>query len=326
MSDRTGGLPLVSVGIATWNSEEHLHGCVDGLTSQTYAHVEIIVVDNASADKSVDLIRDRLTDSRIIRNDRNEGYCIAQNQAIRESRGDYYLPINPDVRLMPAFIEELVRVLEVRPECGSASGKFWRPSAEGEARVLDATGLFIDRRRRQYLRAHGQEDRGQYEQAQEVFGADGAAPLYRRSALDDVQVFDQYFDESYFGYQEDVDLAWRSRLLGWKCWYEPLAVAVHARSFKPGVRRPMPRHLRRIAVRNRYLTILKNEGLECWRRDWWRILLYDVGILGYILLREQTSLGAYPMLWRLRLKAMEWRREVWGRVRAGTAERADWFN
>ena len=87
----------------------------------------------------------------------------------------------------------------------------------------------------------------------------------------------------------------------------------------------MPRHLRRIAVRNRYLTILKNEGLECWRRDWWRILLYDVGILGYILLREQSSLGAYPMLWRLRLKAMEWRREVWGRVRARPDTRLSWF-
>src|SRR3970040_2622255 len=107
MSDRKGGLPRVSVGIATWNSEEHLQSCAESLTRQTYAHVEIIVVDNASADKSVDLIRDRLTDSRIIRNDRNEGYCIAQNQAIRESRGDYYLPIHPDVRLMPAFIEEL---------------------------------------------------------------------------------------------------------------------------------------------------------------------------------------------------------------------------
>jgi len=325
MTSGQGVRPLVSVGIATWNSEKHLPGCIEGLTNQTYPNFEIIVVDNASEDGSLAIIRQGIAQAKVICNEQNMGYCVAQNQAIRESRGAYYLPMNPDVLLMPAFIEQLVKGLEERPECGSATGKFWRPSGGGDARILDAAGLFIDRRRRQYLRGHGQEDRGQYERPEEVFGADGAAPLYRRSALEDVKVFDQYFDESYFGYQEDVDLAWRSRLLAWKCWYEPLAVAVHARSFKPGVRRPMPRHLRRIAVRNRYLTILKNEGLECWRRDWWRILLYDVGILGYILLREQTSLGAYPMLWRLRLKAMEWRREVWGRVRAGLDTRLSWF-
>ena len=320
-----GERDLVSVGIATWNSERHLPACIDSLANQTYPRVEIIVVDNASEDRSLDLIRQGISRSKIIRNEQNRGYCVAQNQAIRESRGAYYLPMNPDVSLMPAFIEELVKVLEERPECGSSTGKFWRPSAEGEPRILDAAGLFIDRRRRQYLRGHGQEDRGQYDQPGEVFGGDGAAPLYRRSALDDTAVFDQYFDEAYFGYQEDVDLAWRNRLLGWKCWYEPLAVAVHARTFRPGVRRPMPRHLRRMAVRNRYLTILKNEAPECWRRDWWRILAYDLGILIYILVLEQSSLGAYPWLWRLRHRAMEWRREVWGRVRARPEERLAWF-
>jgi len=320
-----GDHPLVSVGIATWNSEEHLEGCIDGLTSQTYPDIEIIVVDNASSDRSTDLLREGIPGCTLIRNETNQGYCVAQNQAIRASRGAYYLPMNPDVHLSPGFTERLVRALDEHPEYGSASGKLWRPSAEGEPKTLDAAGLFIDRRRRQYLRGHGQEDRGQYDEAGEVFGADGAAPLYRRSALEDMKVFDQYFDEAYFGYQEDVDLAWRGRLLGWKCWYEPSAVAVHARRFRPGVRRPMPSHLRRIAVRNRYLTILKNEAPECWRRDRWRILLYDLQILIYIVFLEQTSLGAYPMLLRRRRHALEWRREIWRKVMVDGRARLGWF-
>jgi GT2 family glycosyltransferase len=316
---------LVSVGIVTWNSEKHLQGCIDGLINQACPDLEIIVVDNASTDRSLELIQAHIPHSRIIRNEANEGYCAAHNRAIRESRGAYYLPINPDVQLSPAFIERLVNALAQHPECGSASGKFWQPPNGGEWRILDAAGLFIDRRRRQHLRGHGEEDRGQYDEAGGVFGADGAAPLYRRSALEDVKVFGQYYDEAYFGYQEDVDLAWRARLLGWKCWYEPSAVAVHARTFRPGARRPMPRHLRRIAVRNRYLTILKNEAPECWRRDWGHILGYDLLILAYILLFELPSLGAYPMLWRLRRRTMAWRREIWGRVKIGADVRQAWF-
>jgi GT2 family glycosyltransferase len=325
MRQRKGEQPLVSVGIVTWNSEQHIQGCIDGLVDQSYRNIEIIVVDNASTDRSLDLLSQGLPECRIIRNGTNLGYCVAHNQAIRASLGAHYLPMNPDVRLSVPFIEKLVQVLEEHPDYGSASGKFWLPTDEGRSRVVDSAGLFIDRRRRQYLRGHGEEDHGQYDEAGEAFGADGAAPLYRRSTLEDVKVFDQYFDEAYFAYQEDVDLAWRGRLLGWKCWYEPSAVAVHSRRFRPGVRRPMPRHLRRIAVRNRYLTILKNEAPECWRRDWWRVLAYDLEILGYILLLEQSSLGAYPMLWRLRRRALAWRCEVWGRVIAPPNERLTWF-
>jgi GT2 family glycosyltransferase len=317
--------PLVSVGLVTWDSEKHLPGCIEGLKRQTYKQVEIIVVDNASTDRSTEIVHDSIPDSRIFRNERNEGYCAGHNRAIRESRGAYYLPINPDVHLSPSFVERLLLALEERPDYGSASGKFWQPSEEGDLKKLDAAGLYIDRRRRQHLRGHGEVDRGQYDEAEEIFGADGAAPLYRRSALEDMKIFGQYYDEAYFGYQEDVDLAWRGRLFGWKCWYEPSAVAVHARSFKPGVRRPMPRHLRRIAVRNRYLTIFKNEAPECWRRDWWRILAYDLEIFVYILLFELTSVGAYPMVWRLRNRTRTWREEIWLRARALADVRLQWF-
>jgi GT2 family glycosyltransferase len=218
----------------------------------------------------------------------------------------------------------LVSGLEDHPECGSAVGKTLLP-ADGGQRRLDSAGLFIDRSRHQYLRGHGEIDAGQYNQPGEVFGADGAVPLFRRRALEDVSVFGQVYDEAYFVYHEDVDLAWRIRLLGWKSWYDPLAIAEHDRSFKPGFRRPIPPRLRRLAVRNRYLTLLKNEAPETWHRDWWRILSYDARILAYICLLEQRSLGAYLMLVAQRSHVRRWRTEIWRRVRATPDERRLWF-
>ena len=87
----------------------------------------------------------------------------------------------------------------------------------------------------------------------------------------------------------------------------------------------MPKHLRRIAVKNRYLTILKNETRECWQRDWWRILGYDLGIITHIVLFEQTSLGAFGLLRRQWPRAKLWREQIWKRVRTEPQERLGWF-
>ena len=326
MTDASRSLhKLVTVGIVTWNSEKDLPACLQGVAAQKYPAVEIVVVDNSSIDGSLRLIREAFPQSRIITDDSNPGYCVAHNQAIRASRGEHYLALNPDVQLLPGFIERLVSALESRPACGSAVGKLWQQK-QADPPLLDATGLFLDRRRHQYLRGHGESDRGQYDQPEEVFGADGAAPLYRRAMLEDVKIQGQVFDEAFFAYMEDVDLAWRARLLGWRCWYEPAATAFHARTFQPGRRRAIPAPMRRMAVKNRYLMLFKNEGREEFRRDWWRILFYDLKIWAYILLFEQSSVGALPLLRRQWNRALAWRSEIRRRVRAGPKERLGWFD
>jgi len=314
----------VTVGLVTWNSERYLPSCLQSLANQTHRDLELIVVDNGSEDRSVDLVRAQAPEARIFQNPRNQGYCRAHNLAIGASAGDYYLALNPDVRLDPEYIKRLILSLEGRPAFGSAVGKMWQAGQAGP-KVLDGTGLFIDRRRHQYLRGRGEIDQGQYDESEEVFGADGAAPLYRRKTLDDVKIFGQVFDEAFFAYQEDVDLAWRVRLFGWKCWYEPRATAVHDRGFRPGVRQDMPREIRRIAVRNRYLMILKNESWRTFLRDWWRILFYDMQILAYVLVLERSSLGAYPSLFANWGLVMRWRREVQRSARVRPAHRWKWF-
>jgi GT2 family glycosyltransferase len=316
--------PLVSVGIVTWNSENHVARCLRRLDELGYPKLEVTVVDNGSVDRSVELVRQCWPTARVIENGRNEGFCRAHNTAIRASRGEYYLALNPDVQLLPGFLEHLVLAMEADPARGAAMGKLLCPSNDDPS-IIDAAGLNIDRRRHQYLRGRGEPDRGQYDTAAEIFGADGAAPLYRRAMLEDVKIEGQYFDEQFFAYMEDVDLAWRARLLGWQCWYEPAATAIHARTFQPGRRRERSRPMRRMAVKNRYLMLLKNEGREEWRRDWWRILGYDLGIWAYIVLFEQTSLGALGMLRAQWDGGLARRRKIWARVKAPPGERMQWF-
>ncbi len=317
---------MVTIGIVSWNSASDLPACLEAIHSQTYPNLELVIVDNASEDVSVSLVLSKASEALLIRSDANRGYSAGHNRAIEAAHGVYYLALNPDVVLEREYVAELVNALESRPNCASAMGKLWLANQGGGGpRVLDGTGLFIDRSRHQFLRGHGEIDTGQYDTAGEIFGVDGAAPLFRTTALSDLAIRSEVFDESYFLYMEDVDLSWRAQLMGWKAWYEPGATAVHDRSFKPGIRRTMPRHLRRLAVRNRYLTILKNEAPETWRRDWYRILLYDARIFGYILLMEQSSLKAYSMLWRQLDQVRSWRREVWSKVRVSPGVRSSWF-
>ena len=321
---RASQQPRVTVGLVTWNSAGYLASCLAGIERQLYPNLDLVVVDNASQDESLSLVRRLAPEAQLIENQENLGYCRAQNQAIGASQAPYFLPLNPDVTLDPGYVAGLVAALESRPDFGSAVGKIWL-QGEQAPRHLDGTGLFIDRRRHQYLRGHGQADEGQFDQPGEVFGADGAAPLYRRQMLEDLRLFGKVFDEAFFAYMEDVDLAWRARLFGWRAWYEPAATAVHDRSFRPGKRRQMPPELRRLAVKNRYLMLLKNEGGPTWRRDWWRILSYDLRILGYILLAERSSLGAFRLLRGQVQTARQWRRAIQARLQAGEEDRLRWF-
>lgn len=317
------GQLAISVGIVTWNSLKDLPACLEGLAKQTVPF-ELVVVDNGSVDGSAAFVRSRFPQAEINVNLRNEGFCKGHNQAIRRSHGEYYLPLNPDVRLESNYIESLLELCSRDEKIGMVGGKLMLADPDPIKRI-DTTGLFLDRRRRQYLRGHQQADTGQYDCETEVFGIDGAAPLYRRKMLEDVKVFGEYFDEAFFAHKEDVDLAWRARLLGWQAWYTPKAIGYHRRSFRPGRRKGMADEIRQEAVKNRYLLLIKNETQEGWARDWFSILWYDLKILGYILLFEQSSLKALARLKQLYPYARRWRNEIMGRKRVSGEELLPWF-
>ena len=177
--------------------------------------------------------------------------------------------------------------------------------ADGER--IDSTGILMLRNQRHLDRGAGEPDLGQYDKPEDVFGPTGAAALYRTEALQDAAFDGQSFDEDFFAYREDADLAWRCRLMGWNAIYVPAAVALHGRRVTPERRRKLPALINYHSVKNRFLLRLNNMTGSLYRRDFCAISLRDAAVIGYVFLREWSSLGALfyllrhlPRLWRKR--------------------------
>jgi GT2 family glycosyltransferase len=156
--------------------------------------------------------------------------------------------------------------------------------------------MTVDRRRTNGLVGHGRPEPA-YARPGEAFGADGAAALYRRSVLEACAIGDEVLDEDLGLWASDADLAWRARLLGWRCAYEPGAVARHVRTSAPSARHATAGAHRRLQMRNRYLMWFKNETREGLLRDLPVILAAEVAALGHVLLRERHLLRGYPEVW-----------------------------
>src|SRR6266478_1059870 len=283
----------VAVNIVTFNSAREIAACLDSLQKQTFQNIGIHIFDNASSDDTLKVVSsfdiDYLKHSSV-----NTGFCRAHNDLVRRFPSEYVLFLNPDTILQSVFIEELVHALDARPDAASASGKLLRL----DGKTLDSTGIIMLREQRHLDRGADQIDEGQFESAEDIFGPSGAAAFFRRTALDDVAIGDQYFDEDFFAYREDADLAWRCRLLGWNSIYVPAAVAQHRRRVTPERRSKLPKAINRHSVKNRFLLRINNITGDLYRRDFWQITKRDLIVVGYVILREWSSIPAFFYLVR----------------------------
>ncbi len=313
--------PKVSVNIVTWNSIKQLSSCLEAIHRQTFQDFQVIVVDNASHDGSPEFVEQCYPNAVVIRNTKNQGFCRAHNQAIRLADTDFIMPLNPDVIMTPTYIQNMFSTLLESKAVGIAAGKLYLPGGG----ILDGAGLAVSKVRRQYLRGHLQRDDGKFNAREYVFGADGAAPLYRMEMLEDIKLGDEYFDEDFFAHKEDLDLSWRAQLLGWKCVYVPTAVAYHDRSFKPSSRKQMSREIKLHAIKNRYLAIVKNDLPVLFLRHLPYILWYDLKILGYLVLFERSSLLGIVEFIRILPRALRKRKLVMERRRVSSNYMIQWF-
>lgn len=279
-------MDLVSVVIPNWNGERFIKECLRSVYDQTYSPLEVILVDNGSTDKSLDIVRENFSEVIFVENQTNFGFSKAVNQGIKQAKGKFILLLNNDVALELAFVAVMVEAISGAEDVGSVSGKLLRP-ANGGANVIDSTGHLIFRNRLAIDRGDGEEDKGQYDSPEEIFGACAAASLYRRAMLDDVAVNSEYFDLSFFAFLEDVDLNWRARLRGWRCLYTPAAVGYHHRG-GTAVRRT--RLVEEHNYKNRYLMVLKNDSVWSVLKNFHHFWLTDFLKTGALLVRCPSAL------------------------------------
>ncbi|HYH59403.1 MAG TPA: glycosyltransferase [Thermoleophilaceae bacterium] len=253
---------------------------------------EVVVIDNASDDETPDIASS--LGAGHLRLPRRVSWAAANNAGIAAAEGDSVLLLNADCFLEPDFLSH-ARARLAEPGVGAVAPKLVRtlgPEAGDRLDLLDAAGIRMTRTRSNNLVGHGRP-RLAYDTPGLAFGADGAAALYRREMLADCAVEGEVLDPAFEKWASDVDLAWRGHLMGWKCAYEPRAVAYHVRSYGPSSRASVPEADRRVQFRNRYLMMLKNDSPASFTGDLPRVAGYEVLALGYAILRERHLLPGY---------------------------------
>lgn len=247
---RTPLRPAISVIIVNWNGRDALERCLRSLEPVAFGGkgTELIVVDNGSSDGSVELLERAFPSARVIRNAENIGFAPAVNQGIRDARGEYVALVNNDVVATEGWLEELKRALDTDPRRWAAAAQMRYLHQPGR---INSAGFLVDLAGRARDRNDGMPASNEPTEPIEVFGASGGAVLLRRNVIDEIGPF----DERYFAYLEDVDLAWRARRAGYTCTYVPAAVVLHEHSATSNRVRGLKTYL---SVRNHVWMLAKN--------------------------------------------------------------------
>lgn len=342
----------VAINLVTWNSAGFMPAFFASVDEQTYRDFTVTVVDNASDDGTLDWIRSEHPEVATLRNIKNQGFARAHNQAIalalsRWSTADiarrYILVANPDIEFAPSCVYQLVAAMEADLELAAVGPKLLkatvRYSDEGEreverTNVIDSTGLVMSKKRLAYDRGAGEIDAGQYDAAREVFGLSGACVLFRASALVDAAIDQEWFDEDFFAFKEDVDIAWRMKRLGMKAQCIPSAIAWHHRGTPSAPhaswislfrqRRNKPVYVNLYSTRNQFWLSVKND-------EWINRLIHAPWVYPYAIAKfiaactSMSSCKGYVQAFfgRKRMKAK--RRAITSRIRVRGSAMRSWF-
>jgi GT2 family glycosyltransferase len=255
-------MPDTAVVIASWNGRKCLKGCFDSLVAQTSQNFEIIFVDNGSEDGSVDFVRKNYANVfsgrlEFVRFEKNTGFAKGYNAGIERALADkdakFILILNNDTKLDEKCVEELVNCAKKYPTAGSIQPKVLNFF---ELDKVDCAGILFSADGVAMNRGYGEKDGGKYSAEEEIFGANGTAALYSRTALEETQLKKgEYFDNDFFAYHEDADLAWRMRLAGFKSYFRPEARLFHIHS---ATANRISGFKAFFLNRNRFFTLIKN--------------------------------------------------------------------
>ena len=405
--------PKVTVSVINYNDRKFIFKAIESAVNQSYSNLEIIITDNNSTDGTREEIEKMVPEWEemrksqsgstqeygandlsgvhsleckniiYIKNDENTGFGRPHNEAMRIMKGDFILLLNSDAILTADYIEKALKPFS-DSKVGAVQGKLLRYNFDknelckdkenSKLNIIDTTGLMMLKNRRIVCIGQGEPDSGQFEKEKEVFGADGAIPVYRKESLEDVKLpkletmlsttpltptlsrgerelnsplergkfakrmgcVYEYFDENFFLYKEDVDLAWRLRLCGWKTIYTPAAVAYHGRGSGDSMAKSyvdIIKERRKINVRAKYLSF-KHQRLMQIKDDFPsllftkhlpRFIIKEVGAWAYMMIFERFTIKVLKDLYHDVPLFLKKRKMVMAKKRVGAKEMEKWF-
>ncbi len=304
--------PLISIVIPHHNGKDILFRCLTSILENGYPRTEIILVDNASTDGSVEAAVEAFSGLKVVRAGRNRGYAGGCNYGALFARGDFLLFFNNDAVLAPGALRFLLQAMQedetiaaVQPKICSLADPHRFDYAGAAGGMMDWFGFPFARGR---IFDTLEQDRGQYDQPCDIFWASGACCLVRRDVWEALGGF----DERFFAHMEEIDLNWRMHLAGYRVTFEPKAVAYHEAGTTLHSDSP---HKLFLNHRNNWLMLLKNYSV---RSLLWIApvrLFMEFMAVGYALLQRRWAhaisiLRALAALPAFGPHILRWRRTV----------------
>jgi len=340
--------PLVTINLVVLNGEKYIRHFLNSLEKQTYPHdkIQLNILDNGSSDSTKTIIgNSSFTALNFIESKQNLGMWPGQEELLKYSDGKYIIASSVDIMLDKDFIKNFVPAMEHDARIGAIQPKIYKydlirntQSAIEKSNLIDTCGFKIFRSRRVVNIGHGEEDNGQYDDLGEIFAVEGAVPVFRREAMEDIRINGEFCDHDYFWYGDDLDLAWRMRLFGWKQVFAPTVIAWHDRQTtktlkkswsdylsRVPVRRQIPIKKRRLDWRNLRWTFIKNDYIINFLKDLPQILPRELTVLGYAILFEPGVLKEIPIFFRYLPKILRKRKEIMKRAVVKPKEIRKWF-
>lgn len=354
-------LPKISVIILLYNVKKYLPFCFKSLDNQTFKDFEILVIDNGSIDESLKWMKEFKPHIKVVRHAQNSGFAKGNNQGVHWTKGEYVFFLNTDVILGPDVLEKLSSFLSLHDGAACAVPKSYKwnfksvaeeygithdshldpntiGAIPGKTDVIDSLGLVIYKSLRVAELGAGKKDEEVISsEPVEIFGPSASSLLIKRKALEDVAMLKsdlslEFFDEDFFMYKEDIDLAFRLRLKGWKTYLVPSAHAYHDRTaYQKGASILKNRKNKSVFVnvhsyKNHWFFLIKNIRFSLFARNIFPIVLYELKKFIYICIFEQSTLTALKEIFNKFSKMKNKRVKILKNCKSVNADIIKWMN
>jgi len=335
---------LITIGLVSWNGEKYIRYCLDSVLGQTFQDFNLIILDNGSQDGTVKIIEQEYLSKfgdkiKFIKSSENLGFAKGHNKLNELSDSKYHMLLNQDIILDKEYLNRSLEVFQQYTNVGVVSGKIYKwefGEDEWKSKIIDSVGLELFKNGRIIEKDVGTLDEGQFSKDIEVFGVSGTIPIFLKSALEEVKYKDEYLDESFFSYKEDVDLAYRLRWMGYNAFIAVKAIAYHDRTAKSVQtftlkslhhdRKKKSELVNYNSYKNHIVVLYKNLSLSLFLRFGFRIKLFEIKKFLYLLLTERETLKGLKDIWQMRKEIFNKRKQIMKNRKIKSSQMASWFN